>query len=315
MTPLHLNPKGQSKKVISILTFHCLALLISKILISDVIYVGQREVAILNPGQNFGLRYIGSEDATTCHIITMRNPQSGKCALAHLDHVPSKGLDHIAHKLQDNSDAASEELEFHIFGGYQDEQDISEELSLQLISYLIKSQFKFMLGYCVTGSHNTSYGSESEKSKYPRPKLYGIGIDVFSNEVFTADFPDHSPDPDLRHVRLSFRQYDSYDHYYQVKDFLYEDWNCDKGTFVIEPFGFHHSPDISWMSKAPDGFLLKNMSTSPKVEPKDFCASMRRASQMVLDHPEPLKTVFRNNTAKTFIYSENEKKWILCVNK
>ena len=34
-----------------------------------------------------------------------------------------------------------------------------------------------------------------------------------------------------------------------------------------------------------------------------------------LDHPEPLKTVFRNNEAKTFIYSENEKKWILCVNK
>merc|ERR1711953_1479668 len=42
----------------------------------DVIYVGQREVAILNPNQNFGLQYIGSEDATTCHIITMRNPQS-----------------------------------------------------------------------------------------------------------------------------------------------------------------------------------------------------------------------------------------------
>ena len=312
--------KRSIKEGMSFLTFHCILCLTFPVcnsysLISDVIYVGQREVAILNPHQNFGLQYIGSEDATTCHIITMRNPQSGKCALAHLDQVPTKGLDHIAHKLQDKSSPEAAEIEFHIFGGYQDERDISEELSLSLLSYLIKSQFKFKLGYCVTGSHNTFYGAESEKSKYPRPRLYGIGIDVLSNEIFPADFPDHSPDPDLRHVRLSFRQYDNYDHYYQVKDYLYEDWNSETGAFVIEPFDFHQSPDLTWISKAPDGFLLKNMSTSPKVEPQDFCAGMRRATQMVLDHPEPLKTVFRNNKAKTFIYSENEKKWILCVNK
>ena len=239
----------------------------------------------------------------------MRNPQSGKCALAHLDHVPAKGLEHIANRLD------CDPIEFHIFGGYQDEKDVSEELSMELLSYLIKSHFTFKLGFCVTGSHNTSFGSESEKSKYPRPKLYGICVDVQINEMFPAHFPDHSPDPDLRHVRLSFRQYESYDEYYKIKDYLYEDWNHESGEFVIQPFKFHQSPDIGFISKAPDAFLLKNMSTSPKVEPPDFCAGMRRATKMVLDHPEPLKTVFRNNTAKTYVYSENEKKWIQCVNK
>ena len=113
--------------------------------ITDVIYVGQREVAILDPNQSFGLKSLGSEDATTCHIIVMRNPQSGKCALAHLDHVPAKGLEHIANRLD------CDPIEFHIFGGYQDEKDVSEELSMELLSYLIKSHFTFKLGFCVTG--------------------------------------------------------------------------------------------------------------------------------------------------------------------
>ena len=135
-----------------------------------MIYVGQREVAILNPNKLFGLKFIGSEDATTCHIIVMRNAQTGLCALAHLDQVPIKGLDHIADRLE------AQEIEFHIFGGYQDEKDISEELSIELISYLVKSKHKYKLGYCITGSHNTSYGPETEKSKYPRPILYGLAI-------------------------------------------------------------------------------------------------------------------------------------------
>ena len=133
--------------------------------------------------------------------------------------------------------------------------------------------------------------------------------------MYPAEFPDHSPDPDLRHVRLSFRQYESYDEYYKIKDYLYEDFNYMSGEFVIEPFEFSRNPDVNLICKAPDAFLLKNMSTSPKVEPPDFCSSMRRATKMILDHPEPMRTVFIGGKAKTFVYSENEKKWILCVNK
>ena len=51
---------------------------------SGVVYVAQREAGIMNPKAPHGLKYVGSEDATTCHIIVIRNQNSGKTALAHL---------------------------------------------------------------------------------------------------------------------------------------------------------------------------------------------------------------------------------------
>ena len=38
----------------------------------------------MTPKATHGLKYVGSEDATTCHIIVIRDQNSGKTALAHL---------------------------------------------------------------------------------------------------------------------------------------------------------------------------------------------------------------------------------------
>lgn len=99
-----------------------------------LVYVGQREVAFLNPTST--LNVLGSEDATTCHIVVMRNPDSGLTCLAHLDQVRAKGLDLVVEKLQSPNG-----VEIHVFGGYEDENDTSEDLSLDLLQYLVKSVF------------------------------------------------------------------------------------------------------------------------------------------------------------------------------
>ena len=52
--------------------------------------------------------------------------------------------------------------------------------------------FSFHLGYCVIGSHNTGYGDEKAVKKYPRPKIYGVALDVETGDIFPADFPDDS---------------------------------------------------------------------------------------------------------------------------
>jgi hypothetical protein len=52
--------------------------------------------------------------------------------------------------------------------------------------------FSFHLGYCVIGSHNTGYGDEKTVKKYPRPKIYGVALDVETGDIFPADFPDDS---------------------------------------------------------------------------------------------------------------------------
>ena len=95
---------------------------------------------------------------------------------------------------------------------------------LNFLNYSNPFFFSFHLGYCVIGSHNTGYGDEKAVKKYPRPKVYGVALDVETGDIFPADFPDDSkgPDAELRHIRLSFRQYESYEEYHEVKNFLYQ---------------------------------------------------------------------------------------------
>ena len=75
------------------------------------------------------------------------------------------------------------------------------------------------------GSHNTGYGDEKSVQKYPRPKIYGVAVNVETGDIFPADFLDGSkcPDAELRHVRLSFRQFVSYEEYQEAKNYLYQD--------------------------------------------------------------------------------------------
>ena len=47
------------------------------------LYVGQREMAVVAPGDNVSM--VGSEDATTCHIVIIRDVHTGVTGLAHLD--------------------------------------------------------------------------------------------------------------------------------------------------------------------------------------------------------------------------------------
>ena len=64
--------------------------------------------------------------------------------------------------------------------------------TLDVISNQILFFFSFHLGYCVIGSHNTGYGDEKAVKKYPRPKIYGVALDVETGDIFPADFPDDS---------------------------------------------------------------------------------------------------------------------------
>lgn len=50
---------------------------------NQVLSVIQGEVAAAQPGD--GPRALGSDSATTCHIVGFRNPASGRTCLAHLD--------------------------------------------------------------------------------------------------------------------------------------------------------------------------------------------------------------------------------------
>ena len=55
------------------------------------LYVGQREMAVIAPGDNVNM--FGSEDATTCHIVILRDKHTGVTGLAHIEtHQPENFL-------------------------------------------------------------------------------------------------------------------------------------------------------------------------------------------------------------------------------
>jgi hypothetical protein len=108
----------------------------------------------MSPDRDHGLKYLGSEDATTCHLITLSHSTSKMVAVSHLDRVCKGALDKLVTQLimsgQDHPDTvqdsreAADDVTISIFGGYEDENDTSEELSLDLIRYLIKSHFRYL---------------------------------------------------------------------------------------------------------------------------------------------------------------------------
>nr|CAH7718033.1 unnamed protein product [Callosobruchus chinensis] len=73
------------------------------------LYVMQQEYAAVAP-RNKVVDIMGSDDATTCIIIIVRDRNSGATALAHLDNPPGveKAVEKIIKNLQHLSDACSQ---------------------------------------------------------------------------------------------------------------------------------------------------------------------------------------------------------------
>ncbi len=280
-------------------------------LVLGLVYVAQKEVAISRPAEDKAIKILGSEDATTCHIVVLRHRVNGTTAIAHLDQVSKPALDKVVQRLSTSSQE-QDEIVISIFGGYDDERGTSEELSLELLDYLVRSRAKFLLNMSVIGEYNTGFGNDGDQSRFPRPKIYGVAAEVDSGRIFPARFPDQRPDAVLRHVRLSFRQFQTYQEYEESRESFYEDYDDNTEQFVIQPFHFIpvRGPELGRICKASDKFILENMSTSPKVEPKHFCDNIRAAANFVIENQDAMKTVFLGSNPRAYAFSDNQKKWI-----
>lgn len=51
---------------------------------AKVLYVGQKEMGVVSPNDDV-VNIVGSEDATTCHIVILRHVSTGVTGVAHLD--------------------------------------------------------------------------------------------------------------------------------------------------------------------------------------------------------------------------------------
>ncbi|XP_054762807.2 protein N-terminal asparagine amidohydrolase-like [Lytechinus pictus] len=255
----------------------------------DLLYVNQREYAVTIPSDNI-VKILGSDDATTCHIIVLRHSGSGATALAHLDgHGIEGGIANMLASILTLSTGCSEgRLELHIFGGFCDSRGESVEISANVFSIFHKCVHDIHLVTACMSELN-----DTVKDGIHWPILYGVAVNVNSGEIFPASFADKGPDKPLRSVYTLFGNHhmrNVYDH--------------SSGLHMISPFTYRAMPYISNWLLQPDSFIREHLSTSPEVEPPYFEEGIRDAIRWVMNHPHPTLTVFPGN--KPRVYTKNQ---------
>nr|CAH7718032.1 unnamed protein product [Callosobruchus chinensis] len=139
------------------------------------LYVMQQEYAAVAP-RNKVVDIMGSDDATTCIIIIVRDRNSGATALAHLDNPPGveKAVEKIIKNLQHLSDACSQgKYDIYLVGGYQDPKGLSEQLFGEIFKTVQKLPQEIHLKLACIGEANTVV-----KNRTPWPKVYGVAVKI-----------------------------------------------------------------------------------------------------------------------------------------
>ncbi|XP_042873952.1 protein N-terminal asparagine amidohydrolase-like [Penaeus japonicus] len=255
-----------------------------------MLFVAQGEYGVV-PAKDTKVKIVGSDDATTCHVVVIRHP-SGTAAVAHFDGRKNeedalKAMVEKIHRIEEDTS----DLELFVVGGYQPEEGSreakrkeSELLSLKIVRMFSHHKCTFNLALWCTGRLNTRIGEDG-----PIPIVYGVGVDMANGFLFPAHFTSHEPNLPLRSASRWVSDgmlCDLYDH--------------QNGTICIEPFHYTNMDVFSYYVNLPDKVLLKNFSTSPRVEPPRFCDELRKVFQVFVDHPDPQNTLFPDNRGKIY---------------
>ena len=256
-----------------------------------VLYISQREYGtVIKDDKAVGI--IGSEDATTCHIVILVSNTA--VSIGHFDGCDTKaGLcGMLAGVLQNGSNEDSSTIEAHIFGGFMDERKISSALLEEILSHLSQSPWRIDLKTACVHSINNNVRNQKNE-----PVLYGVAMDVLSREIFPASFQNKGPNEALRHARI-------YGGCTKMID-IYDSLN---GTFSIGPFHYEVFETAPLMLNLSDSQILQYLSTSPHCEPPYFATTTRMAIKFLIDNPDPTALFI---DTKPIRYQMNEEgEWI-----
>ncbi|KAG5854419.1 protein N-terminal asparagine amidohydrolase isoform X2 [Anguilla anguilla] len=236
-----------------------------------LLYVQQREFAATTPADN-SVSVIGSDDATTCHLVLVRHTGSGAACLAHCDGSSTWSEVPLIVKAVTTLSSQTKEgrLELHLVGGFDDESNTSHSLSLSLLAAFQKQKEDIHLVTCCITELN-----DILTEGIHRPVVYGIGVNVKTGEVFPASFPCRGPAEELRSARTFTGG--------QMADI----YDSSKQQVKIGPCKWSPNRDIKFWLTQDDDTILKYLSTSPLAEPPHFVPHIKTTIQFLLDHPNP----------------------------
>ncbi|OVA13056.1 Protein N-terminal asparagine amidohydrolase [Macleaya cordata] len=249
------------------------------------VYVFQREYATVDPSL---VELVGTDEATTCVGLVIRNQKTGLTSVAHMDSpkVVDLGLTQMLSLLIDhNSDA---ELQVHLIGAFEDASskqsnkksgsesyseldDHSFPLCSKIIKALQNKPDKFHIQtLCVLG-HNTR--RDSDGNAYP--VFNGFVVETSTGSVKPASFDRSSrcPDEIVRRIRVTVSTADP-----NWRGKLLETYNTHIDQFQIAPCSWNPRwKDIALsLQQLSDSEILLRCSTSPFAEGPDFVDNERR---------------------------------------
>lgn len=231
------------------------------------LYINQGEYAIID--KNDKIKIVGSDDATTCHILIVKSKTYG-AVVSHLD-GQEKECDLLANCLRDFCSRSGENPKFeaYVIGGYASKEvNINNKclaLSISILKMLSVVEFPIDLRVFCCNFYNTKIISGE-----PFPLFYGLAIDMQSLTIFPASFCDKLPNHNLRAASHWVRD-DSYDKVY----------DSSSKKICISPFDDWDQSAFLLYASLRDDILLKYFSTSPMVEPPTFCDKLRQVFSLL----------------------------------
>lgn len=286
---------------------------------SKWVYLFQREYATVDPAF---VDFVGTDEATTCVGVVIRNPRNGMTSVSHMDSpkIVETGLSQMLSLLVDNS--LETEFDVHLIGGFEEvspqlndgsiESENDEDLggySIPLCSKIVDTlcsrEEKFHIRTtCVLG-HNTK--RDSDGNTYPI--FNGFVVETATGTVIPASFDRSSrcPDEIVRRIRVSVSYEDS-----SWNGKLLETYETATDSFRISPCcwtrrQYHIALSLQHYS---DSEILSICSTSPTAEGPDFVDDLRRKWNYIIEHPHWTET-FPKRQPRIFTRSADGK-WKRC---
>ncbi|XP_053411221.1 protein N-terminal asparagine amidohydrolase isoform X2 [Nycticebus coucang] len=235
-----------------------------------LLYVQQRELAVTSP-KDGSISILGSDDATTCHIVVLRHTGNGATCLTHCDGSNTKAeVPLIMNSIKSFSDHTQcGRLELHLVGGFSDDRQLSQKLTHQLLKL-----------------------NDREENENHFPVIYGIAVNVKTAEIYRASFQDRGPEEELRAARAL------------TGGPMISIYDAKTEQLQIGPYSWMPFPHVDFWLQQDDKQILENFSTSPLAEPPHFVQHIRSTLMFLKKHPSPTNKLFPGN--KALLYKKNE---------
>ncbi|CDQ73604.1 unnamed protein product [Oncorhynchus mykiss] len=228
-----------------------------------LLYIQQREFAATTPADN-SVAVLGSDDATTCHLVLVRHTGTAQAFLIDLAGVSWNDID--------------------------------------LIPKAKASFFKQKFASCSTNSKkfwDTVKSMENKSTSSQLPTALRLGntvttdkstiIENFNKHFSTADHAFHLATPTPVNCPAPSTATRPSSHHFSFTQIQIADmadiYDSNKGVVKIGPCKWSPNLDISFWLSQDDDTILKYLSTSPTAEPPHFVQHIKSTIQFLLEHP------------------------------